>query len=65
MDKSETDIENELREAYDAGVDKAENGANLQNCSFRHFSTRQKKKAWEFGVDGRTFDVVSILKASF
>jgi len=36
--------------AYEMGVDKATNGANLTNCHFGIFSSPENTKAWEEGV---------------
>lgn len=60
MDEKET----ELREAYSAGLSKLNHGANTENCSFRHFGTKSKMKAWEFGAKGLPFNLKKILVAA-
>lgn len=59
-----SDKELELRDAYDAGLNKHKHGANETNCHFRHFSTRPKMRAWEFGAEGKSFNLKAILKAA-
>lgn len=44
-------MKEELKEAYEAGIDYAKNGANENNCNFSLFSSKEKTKAWEQGVD--------------
>ena len=39
----------ELKKAYEMGVDCRVNGANINNCDFRVFSSPEKTKAWEVG----------------
>lgn len=58
------DKEKELREAYRAGLSKHNFGADEKNCSLRHFSTRQKMKAWEFGAAAKPFNLKAILFAA-
>ena len=35
--------------AYKAGKDCGEFGANVDNCHYRHFTTRHQTAAWEVG----------------
>lgn len=39
----------EIGEAYEAGYDCAINGANTDNCNFKHFATLEHTKSWELG----------------
>lgn len=52
--------EQELREAYLAGLSKHNHGANEENCSFHHFTTKAKMKAWERGEKGLPFNLKEI-----
>lgn len=56
--------EQELREAYSAGLSKLNHGANDENCNFRHFTSRAKTRAWEKGVAGQPFNLEEILLES-
>ena len=49
--------EEEIREAYEAGLDKHKNGANEINCNFRHFATKEQTKAWEQGAAGKKLEI--------
>ena len=40
---------NEIKLAYKAGLDYFKNGANLMNCNFRHFTTKEQSIAWRDG----------------
>jgi len=56
--------EDAIKEAYEAGKDKKENGANEINCNFRHFSTPEKTKAWEQGANGEPLEIKIITISS-
>lgn len=58
------DKEKELKTAWLNGKDKRERGANLVNCHFSNFSSAQKTKAWEFGEQGKPFNLKAILVAA-
>lgn len=56
--------EETLREAYLAGLDKLNHGANTKNCHFGLFNTKERTKAWELGAHGLPFDYKSIVKSA-
>jgi hypothetical protein len=58
------DKEKELKMAWLNGKDKRERGANALNCHFSIFSSPQKTKAWEFGEQGKPFNLKAILLAA-
>lgn len=39
----------ELRHAYEMGLDCGTNGPNIVNCNFRIFATPEQTKEWERG----------------
>lgn len=43
-------VSEEIKEAYEAGKDKALNGANTENCNMSHFRTKEQMRAWELGT---------------
>jgi len=45
------DMSEEEQEAYDLGVSRVREGASEVNCNFTIFSTLEKTKAWERGVE--------------
>jgi hypothetical protein len=56
--------EQSLREAYLAGLDKLNHGANEKNCRFSLFNTKERTKAWEFGAAGLPFNYKSIVEGA-
>ncbi len=45
------DMSEQEQEAYDLGINRVKEGANEVNCNFTIFSTPEKTKAWEKGVE--------------
>lgn len=57
-------MEEELREAYSAGLSKHNHGANETNCHFKYFRTKASMKAWERGAAGLPFNLQKIAIAA-
>ncbi len=46
-----------IKKAHKAGYNKFLNGANEDNCNFRHFATPEQTKAWEQGAAGKQLKI--------
>lgn len=47
--------EEKLEHAYEMGQSAREHGANVINCNFTIFESKESKDAWEDGYHGRPF----------